>query len=618
MGTPVWQPGTLYAPGSIVQPASAIPPTAAPVVNGDFEDGDSDWTKDAGWTIGEFGAGTHFTGTWSAQWDQTGTGRIKATTAFDVQPGQSITATAQVQQGASSSGQAGGRVEIGWYTSGDALISYSSGNLVNTGSNQHWKQSTITAAAPATAAKARIVGYAFRNSGGDELWMDQFTWNLQITALPAGLVFKATQALAGSSGSSEPVWPVVLGGTVVDNEVTWEGVYASRVVWEAAPVLVSGASEPTFPALAGATVADNTILWTAMTARVLQAPNSKIVTIAVSKIFAADNDIIKFSATVNCLDWESANDAGYIPFGLNTYGGTPVTALGLYRSNLVAFNSQGFQMWQVDPDPANMAILDAVPIPCEYPDTAVPVSNDLVFLTSRGIRSMGIAGASTNLQAGFFGQAVDPLVLAAIREGEVPFALFYPGAGQYWLFFGAEAFVLTMTGKVTDASWSRYAFPASVDAWDIVGTELYIRAGDLVWQVSPDAVDDDMPLPFIWGTEDGAAFGIEDSEDVFGLEGEGDSIPFDGYLAWQYLDLGAVGFDKALESVNVVSNGAFSLSIGYSESNLTLATTPYSVSGDTLPGTPIPLPITAPSMQLRLTFEGHQQWEWFSSVLNIA
>lgn len=594
MTTPVWQPGNIYAPGSLVQPASAIPPTASPVVNGDFESGDVSWTKDAGWTIGSFGAGTFFTGSKSAQWDLTSTGRITATAAFVVVPGQSITASAQVQQGASSAGQAGARVEIGWYTAGDVLISYSSGNLVDRGSNQKWKQSTVTAVAPATAAKARVVGYAFRNSGSNKLWMDQFVWNLQVSALPAGLVFKATQATAGYSGSTEPVWPLILGGTVVDNEVTWQGVYASRVIWEASPILVSGGSEPTFPALAGATVADNNkIVWTAMTARVTEAPNSRVVAIAASKVFAGDNDIIKFSATVNCLDWTSANDAGYLPFGLKNYGGTPVSALGLYRSNLVAFNSQGFQMWQVDEDPANMAFLDGVPIPCEYADTPVPVSNDLVFLTSRGVRSMGIAGASTNLQAGFFGQAMDPLVLAKIRGGEVPFALFWPAMGQYWLFFGTTAFVLTMTGKVVDAGWSRYVFPWVVDSWAVLGNDLYLRAGDLVVSVTDLALVDDH---------------------------SGSNTAFTGYIAWNYLDFGVIGIDKEVESVELVINGTGSLSIGWDQrpGQEALATAPYTISGDTVNGTPIPISITAPSMQIRLTFDGNQAWEWTAMQVNIV
>lgn len=605
MTTPVWQPGTLYSPGAIVQPASAIPPTASPVVNAGFETGDVSWTKDAGWTIGQFGAGTHFQGTWSAQWNSTATGRIRATAAFTVVPGQVINATAQVQQGASSAGQAGARVEIGWYTSGDVLISYSSGNMVDSTSSQHWKQSSVTGTAPATAAKARIVGYAFRTSGGSALWMDNFAWDLQVTSLPTGLVFKATQAVTGSSASSEPTWPLILGGTVVDNEVTWQGVFASRVVWEASPILVSGSSEPTFPALADATVADGSIIWTAMNARVDQAPLSRIVQIAVSKIFIGDDDIIKFSATVNPLDHTTPNDAGYIPFGLNTFGGTPITCLALYRSNLMAFNASGFQMWQVDPDPANMAILDGGPVPCEYPDTAIPVSNDLVFLTSQGVRSVGIAAASTNLQAGFFGKAIDPLVLAAIAGGEVPFALFYPAAGQYWLFFGDEAFVLTMNGKTSESSWSRYEFPATIDSWTIKGTDLYLRAtlpdsvpeagdgGDVVWKVSRDALVDDQG---------------------------GQDIEFEGYMAWNYLDFGAIGSDKELESMELVVDGEVSVSVGWDQrkNQQALATAPYTVDGDTVAGTPIPINITAPSMQVRLTFSGNQEWEWFSTVVNIV
>jgi hypothetical protein len=457
----------------------------------------------------------------------------------------------------------------------------------------------VTGVAPGGAYKARIGAYATRSSGGDELWVDTFVWDLQIPGAPTGLVFRATQATAGYSDQVEPVWPVVVGGTVVDNEVTWEGVFASRVVWEASPILMSGAVEPTFPTLADATVADENILWTAMRAHVTQAPNSRVVAIAVSKVFAGDGDIIPFSATVNPLDWTTSQDAGYIPFGMNTYGGTPVTALGLYRSNLVAFNSQGFQMWQVDQDPANMAILDAVPIPCEYPDSVQAVSNDLVMLTARGVRSMGIAGASTNLQAGFFGQAVDPLVLAAIRDGSVPFALYYPGAGQYWLFFGEEAFVLTMEGKASDASWSRYVFPQAVTDWTILGADLYLRSNvggtDVVWRVDDQALVDD--------------------------EG-GTDAEFEGYMAWPYLDFGIIGADKMLEHVEVVVDGEVDISVGWDQrkGQEALATAPYTTVGDTVNGTPIPIALTAPSMQVRLTLRpsGDEPWEWFATKVEIS
>ena len=62
-----------------------------------------------------------------------------------------------------------------------------------------------------------------------------------------------------------------------------------------------------------------------------------------------------YCATTNPLDWTSEADAGFLPIGLQSYGTNPFLAAGLYRSNLVFFNSQGLQMWQVDEDPANMA-----------------------------------------------------------------------------------------------------------------------------------------------------------------------------------------------------------------------------------------------------------------------
>lgn len=513
MPTPIWAPGTLYPPGSLVQPRSAPPPVPDPVTNGDFELGNTGWTMAAGFSIGEFGNGTHFTGTWSLQWDATGNGRAINNNATQVNAGQVITGTCMVQQGQSSSGEAGARCEIAWYDASDELIAYAPGNLIDSGSNQTWKQSTVSAIAPANAAFARFSVYAFRTGGGDELWIDNCSWDAIISQLPTGLVFRAVQATAGYSGSNEPVWPVAEGLQVVDNEVTWEAVYASRVTWEATPILVSGEYEPEWPEVAGSTVADGTIQWTALTARVDSAPQSKITAIAASKVFKGDGDIASFSATANPLDRTTADDAGYIPFGLNTYGATPIIGFGLYRGNLVIFNSQGFQMWQVDQDPANMALLDAAPVPCEYKDTIQPVANDLVFLTSRGIRNIGIAGASTNLQAGFFGKQVDPLVLefldAATAAGLEPFALFYPGAGQYWLIFGRDVVVLTVNGGSKDMSWSRYQFPVGLTDWTIQGTELYVRAGDTVHQISAAATEDGQVCGFpIFTIDRYASYGL--------------------------------------------------------------------------------------------------------------
>jgi hypothetical protein len=317
--------------------------------------------------------------------------------------------------------------------------------------------------------------------------------------------------------------------------------------------------------------------------------------IAASKIFAADDDIIRFCATTNCLDWTTENDAGFIPFGLNTYGAQPCEMLGLYRSNLAAFNSLGYQVWQVDEDPANMALLDASPVGSHFPKAGQPVQNDFVFLTQVGIRSLGIAGASTNLQAGQFGKQVDPLVKAAIKAGAEPRGLFYPGSGQYMLFFGPQAFVLTLNGGQADMSWSRYVFPENVIDWTVQNGVLFLRTeADHIWEFSEDALYDDIV-------------------DV------NTHVAFTGVMAWPFLDFGLIGLDKTLDGIDIVCTGQVTVTIGYDETNFALQTPGITVAGDTLPGVGmIPIPLTAPSLQVTLTFSAGQAWEWEAANVHIS
>lgn len=513
---------------------------------------------------------------------------------LDVTPGQQITGHAF----AKVIGDYSAHVGVAWFDSGDTLLStsWTANPLTLAGA---YARVSASGLAPNNAATCTVVIGVL--GSGDSVFFDNATISHTNPITLSLLLFKATQDDPGFSDSFEPTWPTVVGNTVVDNEVIWEGVPANRVQWQAFPILVSGSSEPTFPAFVGGEVADNTISWVADTRRILDrnCPNTKTVAITASKIFSGDADIIAYSATINPMDWSTENDAGYIPFGLNTYGSQDVSALALYRSNLVAFNSKGFQMWQVDEDPANFAILDAVPIgiPPSADKSLQPVMNDLVFLTEVGIRSMGIAGASTNLQAGDFGKQVDPLVQVKLAAGEVPISLYYPGAGQYWLIFGAEAFVLTMNGGKRDMSWSRYVFPSDIDGWTILNEDLLLRSGDKIWRLDDAAErDDQVGEP----AESGTAFV--------------------GRIWWPYLDFGRFGGDKQMIGFDLVATGEVTVTFGYDQTNDAIATEAYVLAaGDTLPGTIVPMPITGPSFQLRLEFSADQNvpWEWSGAILYV-
>jgi len=455
-----WAPGTLYSPGDVVLPITAPSPTAAQVVNGDFSAGNTNWDFTGGAefvTTGGYGNNGPCVRMPGSVADGLALNRSQLVVPAT---GSTFEASAMIQQGASIAGATRGWVEVRWYDVDGVQVAAERGNVVSDGSGGAWKKSTVTATRPAGAAYARAgIGLFSVADHTHPIWGDNLTVSGTFAGLPDGLVYKAVQAESGFSGSDEPAWPPILGQTVVDNEVTWEAVATTRVTWEASPLYVSGDVEPNWPTDVDGFVQDGSINWRAVSRRVEdeKCPNTRIVAIAAGKIFAADDDIVRYSATVNPLDWSTADDAGYLPTGLQNYGSNPVAAMGLYRGNLVVFNSEGFQLWQVDEDPASMALIDALPLGSTQHKSIAPVANDLFFASPQGVRSLGIAASSTNYQAGDVGAPIDPLIqnamLYAQRNEQPPRAIYYPGAGQYLLAFpNYPPPALGIFGRLPDAA----------------------------------------------------------------------------------------------------------------------------------------------------------------------
>jgi hypothetical protein len=635
-----WKGGTNYAPGSVVIPTSTQGAVVNAIPNGDFEGGSGagGWTFTDPGGIGQWAyssvlpyqgaecigvpGGTSF----GAQ------GAFATMTSFSlVTPGQSVTASAYLDPN-NSGANLTLWIQLNWYNSSDGIIS-SSGYQQNEQEGGGYRKASVTGTAPAGAAHVRVsigagAGTTSRNTG----FADLVTWNLATPAPITNFLFEAVQPAAGSSAATEPTWPTTLGNEVIDGGVTWKAIGTSIITWQAIPLMQSGLTAPTFPTIIGNTVQDYStysningyvttftgMSWQAVDRHIADVndPDTVAVAIGASHIFAGNNDIVSYSAAVNPVDWTSTNNAGYLPTGLNNYGDNPVTVLALYRGNLIVFNASGYQMWQIDPDPQNMAFLDAQPVGSIWPRAAQAVSNDLIFLTEIGVRNLGTIGATANMAIGDTGQPVDPLVAAQINAATYdPFSIYYPGRGQYWLIYGPQVFVLTINGLSGTKSWARYLFPQAITDATLNAGFLYLRtANNVVWQVNASAV------------------GIDDSNTITTAA---TPTAFNGVMQWPYLDMDALGVNKMLVGIDLVGEGSCVLQIAFDQADKTTfndnanfsmstgVTAPFTVTvDDTVPGQPMPIPINAPSFSLILTFTGSTSspnaWSWEAANFYIS
>lgn len=299
-------------------------------------------------------------------------------------------------------------------------------------------------------------------------------------------------------------------------------------------------------------------------------PNSAGVLKLASKIFATNGDTVRFCATGAPRNWTAANDAGFLPTGLNSRGDRAANALGVYQNKLVVLSKDGAQVWKADPDPAAMLLEDIVEnVGTSYPRSVATVAGDLYFLSDYGVRSITTLQLTQNLADVDVGSPIDKLVRAAIAvPGVAPKAFYFYGTGQYVCAVGNQVFVYSISRTAKIAAWSRYILPAPVDAFAELNQIFYIRAGDNVYKLDDAASTDNGTI-------------------------------FETLIQLPYMDLKSPGQLKILHGIDVVTEGGCEVSIGFDVRNPDYFTDSFKVSGNTRPGGMIPIGCTGTEFSLK-------------------
>jgi YD repeat-containing protein len=155
--------------------------------NPDFEDGDTGWDKDPGWSVHTQGNTSN--GQWVASYNGVGPATLTNQNRVPVTAGQTISASAQVSLYLAPLGAAASAgIQILWYDASGNLLGSSDGNVVSTDHFGAYHASSVTGTAPPGAAFATVAVTADANGIGSAV-VDAVVWNYQyIPSSPPGVV----------------------------------------------------------------------------------------------------------------------------------------------------------------------------------------------------------------------------------------------------------------------------------------------------------------------------------------------------------------------------------------------------------------------------------------------
>lgn len=302
-------------------------------------------------------------------------------------------------------------------------------------------------------------------------------------------------------------------------------------------------------------------------------PHGKGVTKTASKIWsvkkASPYDTVAFCKTNDCTDWTAAGDAGFLPVALKQENAQYCYALGQFQEKLVAFFQDSAQIWTVDVAPANNALSQRMfGVGTRYPNSPTSFADDVFFLNDAGVRSITVNQMTSSLQDSDIGSPIDSVVAPAI-SGTDPISIYIPKLGQYWLVLGPEVYAYSFSRTAKLAAWAYYTFPFPIDDIAVLDNITYLRNGNNVYKLDEEAYSDN-----------GSAIDVE--------------------ILFPFLDFKLPGVLKMATGMDVIVEGAATLSLLTDPNDPGEETEPMVVYGDSRNGPTLPVEVCATAIAPRI------------------
>jgi hypothetical protein len=237
------------------------------------------------------------------------------------------------------------------------------------------------------------------------------------------------------------------------------------------------------------------------------------------------------------------------------------------------------QLWKTNPNPAltelNTTVDNAF---VEYHRTIAPINEDVFYLNSTGIHSVGQKVFTDTMSTTDVGSPIADLVVASLSSSYEPKAIYYPGDNQYILANNTDMFVFTHSTTAKLTAWTRYVIPNEM--LDMVAYRNYfflrIKEGsdEHVYSFNPDSFQDTT---------------ASSTADI------------DVEVLSSFNSLDTPGHWKQVIGSDVMFTGTGNLQHRWDSRSPSSFTTAFSLSNDTRPGALIPVELTTTEISYKIT-----------------
>jgi hypothetical protein len=203
-----------------------------------------------------------------------------------------------------------------------------------------------------------------------------------------------------------------------------------------------------------------------------------------TKMYRTDGGNLRFSGVNDPGNNDPASTAspgaGFINMAVNDPDGEAAVALEVFYNKVAVFARLATQLWTLDPDPTLDNLEQVIRIGTLAARSVHQFgTGDILFLSDSGVRSLKSQTVTITAAVSDVGSAIDPILTALIRTNPdacaQATATVQPVAGRYWLAIGNQIFVLSYFPAGDITAWSTFSPGFQVYEFAVVNNRVFVR-----------------------------------------------------------------------------------------------------------------------------------------------